>query len=318
MAHRLGGPMYTRPHHWPLTRAIAWAAVTAAALLASTFALSSPATADETVPPDTTTEPGDQASTTQTPTETPTEPAPTEAAPDESTPIESTPTPTEATPSTKSEQDTAKSDRVAAAVEPDFGYNKFRVGVQLEDGAVNPDGLTTLGSEITITETGPTIPGGEAVTTCTTTLEDPVEPTTTYCENLAPPPVPDQFDDFYFSMGGGTSTITVEQTGVNDGLVIVDGTKIVVPCGTCEDDVGDVLLTDAVISGSDDDDDDDGDDDGDESDNEESDPEDGALPNVGAPDPMMLGYGAILLAIGSRLIAGGRSRPRHRADGAII
>ena len=317
MAHTFGGPMYTRPHHWPLTRAIVWAAVTAAALLASSFALSSPAIADDAVPPDTTAEPGDGASITETPTETPTEPAPTESTPTESTPTESTPT--EAAPSKKSEEDTAKSDGITAAVEPDFGFNKFRVGVQLEDGSVNPDGLTTLGSEITITETGPTIPDGEVVTTCTTTLEDPVEPTTTYCENLAPPPAPDELDDFYFSMGGGTSTITVEQTGVNDGLVIVDGTKIVVPCGTCEDDEGDVLLTDAIVSDSDDDDDDGDDDDGDESDDEESDdPEDGALPNVGAPDAALLGTGAILLAIGSRLIAGGRMRPRHRADGAII
>ena len=305
--------MYSRPHHWQLTRAIAWAAVTAAALLATTFALSSPAIADETVPPDTTTEPGDATSTTETPTEAPTEPAPTEPAPTEST---QTPTPTEATPSTTSEEDTAKSDGITAAVEPDFGYNKFRVGVQLEDGSVDPGGLTTLGSEITITETGPNVPNGEVVTTCTTTLEDPNEPTTTFCENLAPDNLPSEFDDFYFSFGEG-STITVQQTGVNDGLVIVDGTKIVVPCGECAESVGDVLLTDAVISDSDDDGDDG--DDGDESDDEESDdPENGALPNVGAPDATLLGYGAILLAVGSRLIAGGRSRPRHRDDGAII
>ena len=316
MAHTPGGSMHTHPHHWPLTRAIVWAAVTAAALLASSFALSSPALADDTVPPDTTTEPGDQTSTTsEAPAETPTE-TPTEPAPDESIP-----SPTETSSSKKkSEDETAKSDDVTAAVEPDFGYNKFRVGVQLEDGSVNPDGLTTLGSEITITETGPAIPGGETVTTCTTTLEDPNEPTTTYCEDLAPPNAPPQLDnDFYVSQGGGTSTITVEQTGVNDGLVIVDGTKIVVPCGTCEDDEGDVLLTDAIVADSDDDDDDGDDDDGDESDDEESDDSgDGALPNVGAPDAALLGTGAILLAIGSRLIAGGRMRPRHRADGAII
>jgi hypothetical protein len=300
-----------------LTRSIAGPAITGAALLASSFALSSPAIADDIVPPDTTTEPGDTTSTTQTPTEDPTEPAPDE----------STPTPTEASPSTtaeekaeekKSEEDTAKSDGITAAVEPDFGYNKFRVGVQLEDGSVNPDGLTTLGSEITITETGPNVPNGEVVTTCITTLEDPNEPTTTFCEDLSDfgPP---EFNDFYFSNFAGGSTITVEQTGVNDGLEIVDGTKIVVPCGECEEDQGDVLLTDALVSDDDDDDDDGDDDDGDESDDEGSDdPEDGALPNVGAPDAAVLGAGAILLAIGSRLIAGGRSRPRQRGDGAVV
>ena len=74
-----------------------------------------------------------------------------------------------------------------------------------------------------------------------------------------------------------------------------------------------MLLTDAVP------DDDDDDDDGDESDDEESDDEEeGTLPDVGAPEATLLGFGAILLAVGSRLIAGGRSRTRHRGDGAVI
>ena len=316
MAHTFGGPMYTRPHHWPLTRAIVWAAVTAAALLASTFALSSPAIADETVPPDTTTEPGDGMSITETPTEAPTEPAPTESTPGESAPTESAPTPTEAAPSAESEEDTAKSDGITAAVEPDFGYNKFRVGVQLEDGSVNPDGLTTLGSEITITETGPDVPNGERVTTCTTSHEDANEPTTTFCEDLAPDGLPPQFDqDFYFSTGEGSDhhrPADRRERRLGDHRRDEDRRAVWTVRGRCGRRVADGRPR--LES-----DDDDGDDDGDESDDEESDdPEDGALPNVGAPDASLLGYGAILLAIGSRLIAGGRSRPRHRADGAII
>ena len=286
--------MYSRPHHSPFTRAFAWAAVTAAALFGTAFALSSPAVAQEDAPPDTTTEPGD--ATTDTPTDEPTEPEPTTD-------------PDEADPSKKSQDDVDESDDVTAQVEPDFGYSKFRVGVQLEDPS-EADGLTTLGSRIRITEEFDD--GTDSVTTCTTTLEDPVEPTTTYCEDLAPDFVPDQFADFYFSEGEG-SEITVKQTGVNDGLVIVDGTKLVVPNGEGEE-FGDVLLTDAVDDDDDDDDDDDGDDDGDESDDEEE----GTLPDVGAPDATLLGFGAIMLAVGSRLIAGGRSRTRHRGDGAVI
>ena len=289
MASTLRRTMFTRPHHSPFTRAFAWAAVTAAALFGTAFALSSPALAQEDAPPDTTTEPGE---TTDDPTDEPTT------------------TPDEADPSKKSQEDAEESDDVTAQVEPDFGYNKFRVGVQLEDPS-EADGLTTLGSEITITETGPDVPGGEFVTTCTTTLEDPSEPTTTFCENLAPDGFPGN-DNLYVSFGE-RSTIRVQQTGVNDGLEIVDGTKIVEPCGDCEDDQGDVLLTDAVP------DDDDDDDDGDESDDEESDDEEeGTLPDVGAPEATLLGFGAILLAVGSRLIAGGRSRTRHRGDGAVI
>ena len=157
MASTLRRTMFTRPHHSPFTRAFAWAAVTAAALFGTAFALSSPALAQEDAPPDTTTEPGE---TTDDPTDEPTT------------------TPDEADPSKKSQEDAEESDDVTAQVEPDFGYNKFRVGVQLEDPS-EADGLTTLGSEITITETGPDVPGGEFVTTCTTTLEDPSEPTTT-------------------------------------------------------------------------------------------------------------------------------------------
>ncbi len=288
--------MSTRPRSSPFTRAFAWLALTAAALFGTAFALSSPALAQEDATPDTTTEPGD--TTTDTPTDEPTEPEPTT-------------TPDEADPSKNSQEDAEESDGVSAAVEPDFGYNKFRVGVQLEDPSEAGD-LTTLGSTIRITET---LENGDAeVTECTTTLEDPVDPTTTYCEGLAPDGLPselDEFEDFYFS-SEDASEIEVRQFGVNDGLEIIDGRKIVVPCGECEDDSGDVLLTDGV--GDDDDDDDDGDDGDDDGDGDEE----GELPNVGAPDPMLLGYGTILMAVGSRMIARGRSRPRHRGDGAVI
>ena len=299
--------MYTRPHSWPLTRLIAWAAVTAAALLATTFALSSPAWAQEDAPPDTTTEPPGT-TTTESPTDEPTEPEPTEPEP--------TTTPSEADPPKKSQED-AEDDGVTAAVEPDFGYTKFRVGVQLDDPSA-AGGLTTLGSTIRITERFED--GSTEVTECTTTLEDPVEPTTTYCEDLGPTGVPGGFEDYYWSSFEGGSTITVRQTAVNDGLVIIDGTKIVEPCGECEENVGDVLLTDGLES-DDDDDGDDGDDDGDDGDDDGDDGDDdeeGTLPDVGAPDATLLGFGAILLALGSRLIVGGRSRTSHRRDGAVI
>jgi Bacterial Ig domain len=67
---------------------------------------------------------------------------------------------------------------------PDFGLQKFRVGVQIKDGAYVPDGTTTVGSAVHIVETNDT---GDVVNdqTCTTdasTQEDlPSTSTTTFC-----------------------------------------------------------------------------------------------------------------------------------------
>src|SRR3954469_17074420 len=46
-----------------------------------------------------------------------------------------------------------------AAVTANYGYQKFRVGVQIKSGAYVPEGTTTAGTELTITETGPSVEG---------------------------------------------------------------------------------------------------------------------------------------------------------------
>lgn len=152
-----------------------------------------------------------------------------------------------AAPERKGQDSRASTEAAPAAVTPDYGYNKFRVGVQIEDGRYVPDGVTTLGSQIRITEAGPNVPDGEVSRTCTTTLVDPVVPTTTYCEdfNLGDTPLAD------FVVPEFGDTVTITQITVNDGLQIVDGTKIDVPeCNPeespdCLLNAGDILLTDA-------------------------------------------------------------------------
>ncbi|WP_187271920.1 Ig-like domain-containing protein [Aeromicrobium terrae] len=250
--------MRNRHLHARLRRATATVGVAAAAVMGSALTLAPAALADDT---GTTPDPADQTvevpppADTPPPPETPADPGSDEPAdPPADDRVEETPDPAvggetaeEPEQPTPEKRSTAA---VAAAVEPDFGYNKFRVGVQIEDGRYVPDGVTTLGSQIRITETGPNVPGGEVTATCTTTLVDDVDPTTTYCESLngdSGTPL----DDFVLANFGDSVTIT--QITVNGGLRIVDGTKIDVPsCDpeesqNCLFNGGDILLTDAPL-----------------------------------------------------------------------
>jgi LPXTG-motif cell wall-anchored protein len=127
-------------------------------------------------------------------------------------------------------------------VAPDFGTRKIRVGVQIDPDADVPDGTNTVGSEITIVETGPSAPEGGSTTTCNTeasTVEPPS--TASWClfnlksERSAKVPAragvdPSQFENFYFAGPGDSVTIT--QTSVNPNLVI-DSTPI--PFGPCNE-----------------------------------------------------------------------------------
>lgn len=118
-----------------------------------------------------------------------------------------------------------KADRakVAPEVEPDFGVRKVRVGVQIKSGAYVPAGTTTLGSQIRITQTGPTAPG---VSTCTTDTPDSVPGSTaTFCSFSDTPP----FGDVYIVPSG--DSVTFEQTAANANLV-VDATRQ--PFGPCD------------------------------------------------------------------------------------
>ena len=318
-------------------RTVAHVLVAAAALMATMFALASPVAADEdpngadaTTEP--TSEPTSDSTSEPTPSEQPTsEPAPSEQPSSEPAPATSPDAPqpsssdpeepgaTEPDPSepastealaaeatTASDPEMAARQADLAAVEPDFGYTKFRVGVQIADGSTVPSGTTTLGSEITIVETGPNVPGGTKNTTCTTTaFLDPGNPTASFCQNLNEP---GPFADAYLAMLG--SIITITQTSVNANLIIIDGTKT--DEATCDElpiclfNGGDILLTDAVRRGRDDDDSDD--DESDDHDKTSRSTRHAALPDTGGEDPLLLAYGAALLAGGGSLLTLGRRR----------
>jgi hypothetical protein len=75
---------------------------------------------------------------------------------------------------------------VAEAVAPDYGYQKFRVGVKVTDGSWVPEGTTTVGTKFTITVADEE-PGGETFTMHCTTQASTVEEsgTASYCATAA-------------------------------------------------------------------------------------------------------------------------------------
>ena len=133
---------------------------------------------------------------------------------------------------------------VQAEVEPNFGTQKYRVGVQVADGSYVPAGTTTAGTTITITEAGPNVDGGSRTFTCTTNASTQLPGTTaTYCLGDTVPEVdraraqasgvtvtpgiipPDQI--FLAAPG---STITVRQTTVMPNLLRDTSTATIDPC----------------------------------------------------------------------------------------
>jgi hypothetical protein len=147
----------------------------------------------------------------------------------------------------------------STAPAPDFGIQKFRIGVQIKSGAYVPEGTTTAGSEVTIVETGPNAP--DTSTTCTTVADTEVPPSTeTYCQF----PVTDALrraarahhlsqanvaaldpTDYYTAEPGDTVTLT--QTTVEPNLVI-DSVEQTRPPVVADDscDFGFVCTTDPV------------------------------------------------------------------------
>jgi hypothetical protein len=246
--------MRNRHLHAQLRRVVATIGVAGAAVMGSALTLAPAAhAADTVVDPGTSAEPSDPPAEDPPPVDPPETPAdpgtddPADPPADEPADESTEPNAELAAPERKGQDSRASTEAAPAAVTPDYGYNKFRVGVQIEDGRYIPDGVTTLGSQIRITETGPNVPDGEVSRTCTTTLVDPVDPTTTYCEdfNLGDTPLAD------FVVPEFGDSVTITQITVNNGLRIVDGTKIDVPeCNPeespdCLFNAGDILLTDA-------------------------------------------------------------------------
>jgi hypothetical protein len=166
------------------------------------------------------------------------------------------------------------------AVAPDYGYQKVRVGVQVKSGAWVPDGTTTAGTVLQLTETGPNS-GVDDSETCNTDADTQVEGSTaTYCvfdqENakavaaraeagrtakgaispdLTSGPTPSDVpsDELYVLAPGDTLTIT--QSTVEPNLLTDPATATVGPCtenvsdGYCFVDSGlnDPLETDEIF-----------------------------------------------------------------------
>lgn len=107
----------------------------------------------------------------------------------------------------------------AKAIEPNYGTQKVRVGVQIDPDSVVPPGTSTAGSVLTLTQTGPDLTDGPLVTTCTT--EQPAR-----VGAAADPPT---YCPFTFFVGPG-NTLTVTQTSAAAGLRIDTTTFTREPC----------------------------------------------------------------------------------------
>ena len=117
----------------------------------------------------------------------------------------------------------------AAQLKGRFGTGKIRVGVKIKNGDYVPDGTTTVGTQITIVETGDGVQGGRQETTCNTDAST-VQPgsTASFCvfdnSNQGGGPL----NDYYLSASG--DTVTVTQTTVNQYLAIDSSVKSFGPC----------------------------------------------------------------------------------------
>jgi hypothetical protein len=123
-------------------------------------------------------------------------------------------------------------DTRAPQVEPNYGTQKIRVGVQTKSDDAYPVGTTTAGTTLTITETGPGV-GDDTVTTCETDESTAqAGSTATYCffpnKQAAQAVGPIPFGQGYFVQKG--DTVTVTQTSVNAHLLIDAVPQTVGPC----------------------------------------------------------------------------------------
>ena len=147
----------------------------------------------------------------------------------------------------------AEADAEEELIVPDTGLGKtsqpIRIGVDLAEGTYVPAGVTTAGSVLQITETGPDVEGGSATTECTTEAGT-AEGTATFCVfdqaetpvlelsegRLSPlsvvfPENPDPTQDDQVYLAERTSTVTVTQIGTQPGLVSDPESATVAPCG---------------------------------------------------------------------------------------
>ncbi len=315
-------------------------AVSGAAAMATVLAAAPMASADDLTT--------DDSGTTEAPAEPTTiEETGTESGTDETGPEESG---TESGDAPVAEQSAKGSSSTSAAEsadeaevaadepEPNFGLQKFRVGVRIADGVDAPAGTSTVGSTITIVITDQD--DNEDEVTCATeesTVDDEGDdPTASFCvfdefEELAlPDDLSDEArraveraevsddEDFapeqYFA-GSAGETYTITQTGAVDGLELDPDVVVIEPCeATFGPFCGDIslgeekspfLTTKVVFEDTlpvDEPDTDAGVDDNGAED------EDGVLPDTGGSNSALLGYAALMMAGGGWLVTRGRRR----------
>lgn len=145
-----------------------------------------------------------------------------------------------------------------APVAPDYGLQKYRVGVQVKDGAYVPDGTSTVGTKLTVTDSGPAVQeafGHDVTFSCTTDASTVVAGSTaSYClyddsdypvESRAarpfsrfrpllhtqPTPSDGVIDELpQFFPGAPGDTITITQTGHRPNLAVDPATARLAPC----------------------------------------------------------------------------------------
>ncbi|MGJ9422551.1 Ig-like domain-containing protein [Aeromicrobium sp. CF3.5] len=269
--------------HRPLRSSITSIAITGAAALATVLA-GSPAMADDATvadPIDTTQAPEEQTPATEAPAvDAPAEdPADTEVTDEVAEPTDPSAAPEDAAAedeataeeSIEAPAGDARAERMAAEqraaggeIVTDFGYRKFRVGVQVADGSFVPEG-GTIGSTFEITFTGGE--GGTEVITCTTEprffdegADNPDAESVCPGDSDSGFPFPgsqarsvdisdgDENDiQTYFLEPGETATIV--QTGAVEGLEASADTAVLSPCETGEESetCGDIFATADVI-----------------------------------------------------------------------
>lgn len=111
-----------------------------------------------------------------------TEPDLVEPAPEVSTPeptVDTSPAPSVTGDAPAPQEPGDESPTVAPALAPNFGFQKYRVGVRLADGSYVPEGTTTAGTTFTVTETSGS--GDTYTFSCTTSAETTAEDGSTYC-----------------------------------------------------------------------------------------------------------------------------------------
>ena len=109
----------------------------------------------------------------------------------------------------------AATQQVQADIVPNFGSQKIRVGIALDDGSYYPPGASLAGSTVQAVETGPNAPGGDPAE-CTTDADG-------YCAF-------DTETGFYWAAPGDTVVFTQLTAPDGPGIALNPTPQVVGPC----------------------------------------------------------------------------------------